>query len=79
MRRDGRFVGWPLRVLKPFEEQTMGTPYSCRGRRLSCRSKRGREPAGDSTVASARLLLQLLRAHFWPHQPSRLLPRLTDP
>jgi hypothetical protein len=42
-------------------------------------AQEGREPAGDLTAASARLLPQLLPAHFWPYQPSCLLPRLTDP
>jgi hypothetical protein len=79
MRRDGRFAGRPMRVRELFEERNTGTPSSCRGRGLSCRFRRGREPAGDLTAASARLLLQLLSAHFWPYQPPRLLPRLTDP
>jgi hypothetical protein len=35
--------------------------------------------ADDLTAASARLPPPLLLAHFWPYQPSRLLPRLTDP
>jgi hypothetical protein len=79
MRRDGRFAGRPLRVRESFEERNTGASSSCRGRGLSCRFRRGREPAGDLTAASARLLLQLLSARFWPYQPSRLLPRLTDP
>jgi hypothetical protein len=57
MRRDRRFVGRPLRVLEPFEERSTGASSSCRGRGLSCRFRRGREPAGDLTAASARLLL----------------------
>jgi hypothetical protein len=79
MRRDGRFTGRPLRVREPFEEQNTGASSSCHGRGLSCRFRRGREPADDLTAASARLMLQLLPAHFWPYQPPRLLPRLTDP
>jgi hypothetical protein len=79
MRRDGRSAGRPLRVREPFEERNTGASSSCRGRGLSCRFRRGREPAGDLTAASARLLLQLLPTHFWPYQPPRLLPRLTDP
>jgi hypothetical protein len=54
MRRDGRFVWRPLRV-----QDVRGTGHG-----------RGREPAGDLTAASARLLLQLPSAHFWPCQPS---------
>jgi hypothetical protein len=79
MRRDGRFAGRPLRVREPFEERNTCASSSCRGRGLSCRFRRGREPAGDLTAASARLLLQLLSAHFWPYRPPRLLPRLIDP
>jgi hypothetical protein len=79
MRQDGRFAGRPLRVLESFEEQNTGASSSRRGRGLPCRSRRGCEPTGDLTVASARLLSPLLPVHFWPHQPSRLLPRLTDP
>jgi hypothetical protein len=79
MRRDGRLVGRPLRVLESFEEQNTNASSSCRGRRLSCRFKRGREPAGDLTATSARLLLQLLPVRFWPYRPSRLPLRLTDP
>jgi hypothetical protein len=79
MRRDGRFARRPLRVLESFEEWNTGASSSCRGRGLSCRFRRGREPAGDSTAASARLLLQLLPVRFWPCRPSRLFPRLTDP
>jgi hypothetical protein len=79
MRRDGRFTRRPLRVRKSFEERNKGALSSCRGRGLSCCFRRGREPAGDLTAAFARLSPQLLPAHFWPYQPSRLLPRLTDP
>jgi hypothetical protein len=77
MRRDGRFAEQPLRV--PFEERNTGASSSHRGGRLPCCSRRGREPADDLTAASARLLPPLLSVHFWPYQPSRLLPRLTDP
>jgi hypothetical protein len=79
MRRDVRFAGRPLRVRESFEERNTGASSSCRGRGLSCRFRRGREPAGDLTAASARLLLQLLSTHFWPYQPPRLLPWLTNP
>jgi hypothetical protein len=79
MRWDGRFMGRLLRVRESFEERNTGASSLCRGRGLSCRFRRGREPAGDLTTASARLLPQLLPAHFWPYQPPRLLPRLTDP
>jgi hypothetical protein len=79
MRRDERFAGQPLRVLELFEERNMGASSSRRGRGLSCRFRRGREPASDLTTASARLLQPLLPVHFWPYQPSRLLPRLTGP
>jgi hypothetical protein len=57
----------------------MGVSSLHRGRGLSCRFRRGREPVGDLTTASARLPLQLLPAHFRPCQPSCLPPRLTDP
>jgi hypothetical protein len=79
MRRDERFVGRPLRVREPFEERNTGALSSCRGRGLSCRFRRGREPAGDLTAASARLLLQLLPIRFWPYRLPRLPLRLTDP
>jgi hypothetical protein len=79
MRRDERFAGRPLCVLESFEERDTGASSSCRGRGLSCRFRRGREPAGDLTAASAYLLLQLLPAHFWPYRPLRLPSRLTDP
>jgi hypothetical protein len=78
MRRDGRFVGRPFRVRKSFEEQNTGALSSCHGRGLSCRFRRGREPAGDLTAASARLLLQLLSVRFWPYRPPCLPLRLTD-
>jgi hypothetical protein len=79
MRRDGRFAGRPLRVRESFEERNTGASSSCRGRGLSCRFRRGHEPVGDLTAASARLLPQLLPAHFWPYQPPCLSLRLTDP
>jgi hypothetical protein len=79
MRRGGWFAGRPLRVLESFKELNTGASSSCRGRGLPCCFRREREPAGDLTAASACLLLQLLSARFWPYQPSRLLPRLTDP
>jgi hypothetical protein len=66
MRRDGRFAGRPLRVLKSFEERNTGASSSCRGRELSRCFRRGREPADDSTATSARLR-QLLPVHFWPY------------
>jgi hypothetical protein len=78
MRQDGRFTGRPLRVLEPFEERSTGALSSCCGRGLSCRFRRGREPAGDLTAASARLLLQLLSVRFWPYRPPCLPLRLTD-
>jgi hypothetical protein len=36
------------------------------GRGLPCRFRRGCEPVGDWTAASARLPLQLLPVRFWP-------------
>jgi hypothetical protein len=78
MRWDERFAGRPMRVLESFEERNMGASSSCCGRGLSGRFRRGHEPAGDLTAASARLPLQLLLAHFWPHRPSRLPSRLSD-
>jgi hypothetical protein len=79
MRRDGRFAGRPSCVLESFEERNTVASSSRRGRGLPCRSRRGREPAGDLTAASARMLSPLLPVHFWPYQPSRLLPWLTGP
>jgi hypothetical protein len=79
MRRDGRFAGQPLRVRESFEERNTGASSSCRGRGLSCRFRRGCEPAGDLIAASARLPLQLLLVRFWPYRPSRLPLRMTDP
>jgi hypothetical protein len=60
MRRDGRFAGRLLHVCEPFEEQNTGASSLLRGRGLPCRFRRGCEPVGDWTAASARLLLQLL-------------------
>jgi hypothetical protein len=77
MRRDGDSRGG--RVRGSFEERNTGASSSRRGRGLPCCFRRGREPAGDLTAASARLLPPLLPVHFWPHQPSCLIPRLTDP
>ena len=77
MRRDGRFSGHLLRVRESFEERNTGASFLCCGRGLPCRFRRGREPVGDLTAASARLLLPLLPAHFWPYQLSRFLPWLT--
>jgi hypothetical protein len=79
MRRDGRFAGRLLRVREPFEERNTGALSLLRGRGLPYRFRRGCEPVGDWTAASARLLLQLLSVRFWPYRPSRLSPRLTDP
>jgi hypothetical protein len=79
MRRDGRFAGRLLRVREPFEERNMGASSLLRGRGLPCRFRRGCEPVGDWTAASACLLLQLLPVRLWSYRPSRLSPRLTDP
>jgi hypothetical protein len=79
MRRDGQFAGRPLHVRESFEERNTGASSSRRERGLPRRFRRGREPVGNLTAASARLLPPLLPVHFWPYQPSRLLPRLTDP
>jgi hypothetical protein len=67
------------RVREPFEERNTVASSSRRGRGLPCCFRRGREPAGNLTAASARLPPPLLSVHFWPYQPSCLLPRLTDP
>jgi hypothetical protein len=56
MRRDGRFAGRPLRVRESFEERNTGALSLLHERGLPCRFRRGREPAGDLTTASARLL-----------------------
>jgi hypothetical protein len=79
MRRDGRFAGRLLRVHESFEERNTGASSLLRGRRLPCRFRRGGEPIGYWTAASARLLLQLLPARLWSYQQSCLSPRLTDP
>jgi hypothetical protein len=79
MRRDGRFAGHLLRVRESFEERNTGVSSLHCGRGLPCCFRRGCEPIGDWTAASARLLLQLLPVRFWPYQLSRLSPRLTDP
>jgi hypothetical protein len=60
MRRDGRFAGRSLRVLESFEEWNTDASYSCRGRGLSCRFRRGREPAGDWTD-----VIVALHWHCW--------------
>jgi hypothetical protein len=49
-----------LRVREPFEERNTGASSLLRGRGLPCHFRRGCEPVGDWTTASARLLLQLL-------------------
>jgi hypothetical protein len=67
------------RVRELFKERNTGASSLRRGRGLPCYSRKGCEPAGDLTAASARLLPPLLLVHFWPYRPSRLLPRLTDP
>jgi hypothetical protein len=79
MRRDGLFAGRLLRVREPFEERSTDASSLLHGRGLPCRFRRGCEPVGDWTAASARLLLQLLPACFWSYQPLCLSPRLTDP
>jgi hypothetical protein len=65
MRRDGRFVGRLLRVREPFKERNTGASSLLRGRGLPCRLRRGCEPVGDLTAASAHLLLQLLSVRLW--------------
>jgi hypothetical protein len=79
MRRDGRFAGRLLRVREPFEEWNTGVSSLCHGRGLLCRFRRGCEPVGDWTAASARLLLQLLSVRFRSHQLPCLSPWLNDP
>jgi hypothetical protein len=56
-RRDGRFTERLLRVREPFEERSTGASSLLRGRGLPCRFKRGCEPIGDWTAASAHLPL----------------------
>jgi hypothetical protein len=68
-----------LRVREPFEEQSTSASSLLRGRGLPYRFRRGCEPVGDWTAASARLLLQLLPARLRSYQSSCLSPRLTDP
>jgi hypothetical protein len=79
MRLDEWFTGRSLCVREPFEERNTDASSLRRGRGSSRCPRRGRELADDVTAASARLLPPLLPAHFWSYQPSRLLPRLTDP
>jgi hypothetical protein len=79
MRRDGRFAGRLLHVSESFEERNTGASSLRRGRGLPCRFRKGCEPGGDLTAASARLLQQLLPVRFWPYQLPRLPPWLTDP
>jgi hypothetical protein len=79
MRRDGGFAGRLLRVRESFEERSTGALSLHRGRGLPCRFRKGREPGGDLTAASARLLQQLLQVRFWPYQLPCLPPWLTDP
>jgi hypothetical protein len=79
MRRDGRFAGRLLRVRESFEEWNTGASSLLCGRGLPCHFRRGCEPLGDWTPASARLLLQLLPVRFWLYQPLWLSPWLTDP
>jgi hypothetical protein len=78
MRRDRRFAGRLLRVREPFEERNTGASSLLRGKGLPCCFRRGCEPVGDWTAASARLLPQLLSARLWLYQPSCLSLRLTD-
>jgi hypothetical protein len=77
MRRDGRFAGRPrVRAVRGTEHgRIVFTPWE----RAPLLLQRVRELVDDLTTASARLLPPLLPVHFWPYQPSRLLPRLTDP
>jgi hypothetical protein len=79
MRRDRRFAGRLLRVRGPFKERSTDASFSHRGRGLPYRFRKGCEPGGDLTAASARLLQQLLLVRFWPYQLPCLPPRLTDP
>jgi hypothetical protein len=79
MQRDGRFAGRLLRVREPFEKRNTDVSSLLHGRGIPCRFRRGCEPVGDWTAASARLLLQLLPVRFWSYQPSCLSPWLTDP
>jgi hypothetical protein len=72
-------MGCLFRVRGPFEERGTGASSLHRGRGLPCCFRKGHEPGGDLTAASARLLQQLLPVRFWPHQLSCLPPQLTDP
>jgi hypothetical protein len=79
MRWDGRFAGRLLHVRESFEERNTGASSLRRWRGLLCRFRRGCEPVGDWTAASARPLLQLLLARLWSYQLPCLSPRLSDP
>jgi hypothetical protein len=79
MRQDGRFTGRLLRVRELFEERNTGATSLHCGRGLPCRFRRGCEPVGDWTAASALLLLQLLPSRLQSYQPPCLSPRLSDP
>jgi hypothetical protein len=79
MRQDGLFAVRLLRVREPFEERNTGALSLRCGRGLLCHFRRGCEPVGDWTAASARLLLQLLPARLRSHQPPCLSPRLSYP
>jgi hypothetical protein len=79
MRRDGRFVGRLLRVRESFEERNTGASSLLYGRGIPCLFRRGCEPVGDWTAASARLLLQLPPTGLRSYRPSCLSPRMTDP
>jgi hypothetical protein len=52
----------PVACTSRSRKRGMGASSSCRGRGLSRRFKRGREPTGELTAASARLPRQLLPA-----------------
>jgi hypothetical protein len=54
MRRDGRFAGRPLCVLKSFEKRNMGASSSCRGRGLFAAS------GGDAGLQAIQPLLLLV-------------------
>jgi hypothetical protein len=78
MRQDGRFAGRLLRVCESFEERNTGASSLRCGKGLPYRFRRGCEPVGDWTAASAHLLLQLLTVRFWPYRLLCLSPRLAD-
>jgi hypothetical protein len=67
LRRGVNGAGWAIRVApvarEPFEERDTGASSSRRGRGLSCRFRRGREPAGDLTAASAAVTAGPLLGH----------------